>query len=282
MSEIQATRKGEHTPFDPLTGITRSTVQSLSVPAAFEPIRAVALEVEARPSRMSKIEVLDYRPSHSDEHLFLAKRGTVTLFLAKRNAEVLSEIRRVVTTSSDMDRLLTARLMSQFERRTFLTLEKAAATLTGESVFASVRYDGRTLAQSLFVPDDLDVCVVPMPYNGGRLAPDKFTLVEHYVPGTADRFEAIAIRHAPPLTRAEQAALDAVPADQDEWNVSSPMMCYALTGVTIVATVIAATSFCYHIEAPAETIPEEEIRAIGPAATARKLLAARRRILEEG
>jgi hypothetical protein len=281
MSEIRATRSGGPASVDPSTGVTRSTLQSLSAPAAFAPIRAVAMEVEARPSRMSGIEVLDYRPSHGDEHLFLAKPGTVTLFVARRNADVLSEIRKVVTTSSDSDRLLTARFMSQFERRTFVTLEAAATTLAAQSVFASVRYHGRTLAQSLFVPHDLDVCVVPMPYNGGHLSLDEFQLVEHHIPGNADRLEAIAVRHAPPLTRAEQAALKAVPADQDEWNVSSPMMCYALTGVTIVATVIAATSFCYHIETE-EPIPEDEIRSIGPAATARKLLATRRRILEEG
>jgi hypothetical protein len=282
MTEVDVTHTNGPGPLDPFTAITRSTMQSRHLPAAFEPIRAVALEVEARPSRTSKIEVLDYRPSHRDEHLFLAKPGTVTLFLARRGAEVLSEIRHLVGTSSDKDRLLTARLMSQFERRTVVTLEKAAALLTAQPVFASVRYHGRTLAQSLFVPDDLDVCVVPMPYNGGHLSLDEFTLVEHYLPDAADRLEAIAIRHAPPLTRAEQAALNAVPEDQNEWNVSSPMMCYALTGVAIVAVVIGATSFCYHIESPEETIPEVEIRAIGPAATARRLLAIRRRIIEEG
>jgi hypothetical protein len=261
---------------------TRSALQDRSLPEAFEPLRAVALEVEARPSRTSNIEVLDYQPSHVNEHLFLAKPGTVTLFVAKRDAEVLSEIRQVVTTGGDRERLLTARLMAQFERRTVVTLEKAAATLIEQPVFASVRYHGRTLAQSLFVPDDLDVCVVPMPYNGGYLSRDEFTLVEHYSPGAEDRLEAVVIRHAPPLSRAERAALEAVPSDQREWSVSSPMMCYALTGVAIVGAVIGATSFCYQIEAPRREIPEEEIRKIGPAATARKLLAIRRRILEEG
>jgi hypothetical protein len=270
------------TSLDPFTAITRSALQGRTLPPAFEPVRAVALEVEARPSRTSKIDVLDYRPNHRDGHLFLAKPGTVTLFVAKRGAAVLSEIRQVVSSGSTEDRLLTARFMAQFERRTVVTLEKAAATLSAEPVFASVRYSGRSLAQSLFVPEDLDVCVVPMPYNGGQLALDEFTLVEHHLPNAEDRLEAVAIRHAPALTRAEQAALNAVPADQNEWNVGSPMMCYALTGVAIVGVVIAATSFCYQIEAPEEAIPEEEINAIGPAATARKLLAIRRRIIEEG
>jgi hypothetical protein len=136
----------------------------------------------------------------------------------------------------------------------------------------------------LYVPDDLDVCVVPMAYNGGSLALDEFTLVEHFLPGTDTQLEAVALRHSPPLSPAERAALAAVPDDQCEMNVTSPMMCYAITGVTIVATVIAVTSFCYQITKPPEdepSISDEEVATLGPSATARKLLAIRRQILEK-
>jgi hypothetical protein len=284
MTEVDATDSTGPSSLDPFTAIPRSALQSHHVPEALEPLRTVAMEVEARPSRKSEIEVLEYEPRHDDQHLLLAKPGTVTLYLAKRGAEVLSEVRRLAF-SGGSDRLLAARLMSQFDKRTVVPMERAAELLTEQPVFASVRYHGRTLAQSLFVPDDLDVCIVPMAYNGGTLSLDEFTLVEHVMPGADTELEAVALRHSPPLSPAERAALAAVPDDQCEWNVTSPMMCYALTGVTIVATVIAATSFCYQITKPAEDEPaisDEEIAAIGPSATARKLLAIRRQILEKG
>jgi hypothetical protein len=284
MTEVDATDSSGPSRLDPFTAIPRSALQSHYVPDELLPLRTVAMELEARPSRKSAIEVLDYRPLHNERHLLLAKPGTVTLYLAKRGAPVLSEVRRLAAAGGN-DRLLSARLMSQFEKRAVVSMERAAALLVEQPVFASVRYEGRTLAQSLYVPNDLDVCVVPMAYNGGDLSLDGFSLVEHFLPSADTQLEAVALRHAPPLSAAERAALAAVPDDQVEWNVTSPMMCYAITGVTIVATVIAVTSFCYQIQKQDEdepSISDEEIAEIGPAATARKLLAIRRRILEKG
>jgi hypothetical protein len=160
-----------------------------------------------------------------------------------------------------------------------VSIEEAVAILIVQPVFASVRYGDRTMAQSLVAPEAGDVCVVPMAYNGGYLASDSFKLVEHFLPDSDAQLEAIVVRHAPSLSPAERAALQAVPADQREWSIAQPMACYAITAVTVTLVLAGATYACPGIAAP-ETLPEEEIKRIGPAATARRLLAIRRRILE--
>lgn len=251
------------------------------LPASIRALRPAAMEVEARPSRATPIEVLYYRPTHSDYPGLLAKPGTVTLFVAKQGAAILPRVRRAVESGTDDDRVIAGQLTAQFRQRSMVSIEEAVATLLRQPVFATLRYGDRTLAQNLFAPDGLDACVVPMAYNGGYVDEHSFKLVEHFLPDSDERLEAVAVVHSPPLTPAERAALRAVPPDQREWSIGQPMACYAITAVTIVAVVIAATYACPGIVEP-EAMPEKEIKAIGPAATARKLLAIRRRVLEGG
>lgn len=249
------------------------------LPEPIQALRPVALEIEARPSRVSPIDVLDYTPDHDDYPRMLAKPGTVTLFVARQGSDVIGRIRDAVTSGGDEDAHIAAELAEQFRRRSMVPIEEAVATLLVQPVFASVRYGERTMAQSLFAPDDVQACVVPMPYNGGYVADDSFKLVEHYLPGTHERLAALAVRHTPPLTPAERAALKAVPPDQREWSIGQPMACYAITAITVTIVLAGATYACPGITEP-EELPDETIKALGPEATARKLLAIRRQVLE--
>ena len=249
------------------------------LPDAIQALRPVPLEIEARPSRATRIEVLDYHASHPDRG-HLAKVGTVTLFVARSGGQMLDRIRQAATSGSGEDQAISAELAAGFSRRSMVSIEEAVATLMVQPVFASLRYGDRTLAQSLVAPDADDVRVVPMAYNGGYLASDSFKLVEHFLPESDARLEAVLLRHTPALSPAERAALRAVPPDQREWSVAQPMACYAITAVTVTLVLAGATYACPGIGIPPEELPPEEIEMIGPAATARKLLAIRRKILE--
>jgi hypothetical protein len=265
---------------DPLSAFEGSPAAAWTkLPDAIQALRPVALEIEARASRATKIELLDYRPTHQDYTGFLAKPGTVTLFVAQRHAEILGRIRRATTSAGGEDRSIAADLAAKFNQRSMVSLEQAVATLTREPVFASLRYGDRTLAQSLVAPEPDDVCVVPMAYNGGYLAENSFKLVEHVIPDSNAELEAVLVRHVPPLSLAERAALQAVPLDQREWSIAQPMACYAITAITVTLVLAGATYACPGIAEP-EPLPDREIKKIGPSATARKLLAIRRRILE--
>lgn len=258
------------------------------LPASIQALRPVSIEIESRPSRVSRIDVLDYRPGHQNYSGLLAKPGTVTLFVARHGAEIIDRIREAVASDggddrhsghAGLDRQIAAELTAQFRARTMVSIEEAVSTLLVQPAFASVRYGERTMAQSLFAPDGVEACVIAMPYNGGYVADDSFKLVEHYLPGSDERLTAVAVRHAPPLTPAERAALRAVPPDQREWSIGQPMACYAITAITVTLVLAGATYACPGIVEP-EELPDETIKELGPAATARKLLALRRQVLE--
>jgi hypothetical protein len=60
-------------------------------------------------------------------------------------------------------------------------------------------------------------------------------------------------------------------------------MCYAVSAVTVAATVIATSSFCIHagaVELEVSHLTDAEIDGLGPMRTALELLAARRRLME--
>lgn len=245
---------------------------------------AAALEAESRPMRCSPIEILEYTPSSGDPARQLAGPGTVTLFLARKGSPVLDEIRAAA--SGGQDQQLTARLRAQSKGRTPLPLNRALEMLKAQPVFADVRYGGLTLASNYFVPGDAACSAVVLPYNGGRLARQGFTLVEHWRAADDSPLQAVALLHAPPLTAAEKAALEQVPADQLELNVGKSYMCWALSAIALAALVTLAAICTYQPESdddhrgPGDHLDEDEILALGPAATARELLRLRRRKLE--
>lgn len=137
-----------------------------------------------------------------------------------------------------------------------------------------------TLASSLFVPEDLDLVIVPMPYNGGSLQDVPFTLVERHAADTnTEHYDAILIRRAPRLTEAETEALRLMPPDSLDLNVGRAAMCYAVTAVTVVAVVMFATTACPGTPIDIH-LDDDVVKRLGPELTARKLIQVRRLALD--
>jgi hypothetical protein len=95
--------------------------------------------------------------------------------------------------------------------------------MLAEPVWADVRYGGKTLANALWVPPDLDAAVVVFPYSGGRLAADGFSLIEHVVAGADAGLDAILLVHAPELTAAERSILRRVSEEESEQVVGEAL-----------------------------------------------------------
>jgi len=247
---------------------------------------SISQAAELRPIRSSEIKVLDYLPSSSDPTRQLAMSGTITLFLAPVGSSTLHEIESAVTAGDGGDIQLADRFRAQSSGRTQLPLEIAVEMVKAQSVFADVRYGGLTVASNYFVPANADYCAVVLPYNGGRLSKQGFSLIEHYLEDNDRPLQALALRHCPPLTPAEKVALVLVPATQMELTVGKAYMCWALSAIALVALVtlvaICAGKPGPHGELQEDVhLTEEQIRALGPAATARQLLQLRRQKLEE-
>jgi hypothetical protein len=229
--------------------------------------------------RSRRLELLDYRPSDPQSEDLLVPPGSITLFLARQGSNLLGEIRQAVTSDRSRDVELARRLRDIYRRRKMVSLERAVEMLRAEDVFAEIQHGRFVLASSLFVPQDLEVAMVPLPYNGGPISRSGFHLLERIKESSDAALDGFLVRHSPALTRAELAALKLVPREVLDFNVGKAAMCYAITGVALVAVVIFATSACPG-KIPDFHLDDDIIRRLGPEATARQLLGLRRKALE--
>jgi hypothetical protein len=256
-------------------------------------LRPASLETEGRPYRVKPLEVIDYETDLYAEGTLLVRSGSIGLFAAPKGSALLDEVRRAATAGDGSDREVAQRIREQFIDRKMLPIDEAVRLLIDQPVFASMRYGGRTLATSIFTPPGADIAAVAMPYNGGRLASDGFSLVEHYREDSGAELDAFVLRHAPALTRAESAALDKLPAEMLEMNVGNAALCYALSLVGIAVVVSLATGICcphWVVRAndpgaastpmPDLHIGDAQVERMSAATTARHLLRIRREMLE--
>lgn len=247
-------------------------------------LQLAADELTLRSLRYREIEILDYVPSQPDRAL-LCPAGAVRVFVAAQGDPILQRVRNIAThsKSEDVD-LVENEIVPRFAGRTELSAYQIWRLLQRSPVFASIRYGGRTLATNIFPPQDLGVVILDNPYNGGELSPAHLTLVEHRLENTDAALEAVALKHAPPLTPAERAALAQVPADQLEANLTlNARCCQSATFIMVTAVAFTAAVLCASAVMAAEEeqqhLSDEQIQRLGPAATARELLDIRREVL---
>jgi hypothetical protein len=238
--------------------------------------------------------VIDLEPQNGNS---VTPPGSITLILSRAGSGVLEQVQSAVLRGGQDLVDMAERLVTQYANREPIELGRAAKVMIQQPVFAEIRYGGETFAQGLFVPEELLAVVLILPYNGGRLAAEGFTLAERFTEASTERLEGLLLRTLPPLTAAERAVLDQVPDDQLINNVGRPRcdttywavaatvavaVTIVLPPVHITAEVLAATLTAAEAGgaiAVETNIPEADLRTLGPAASARRLLELRRQKL---
>lgn len=259
-----------------------------AVPHDLRPLRALSLEAARRPLRRRPLEVIDYhsRSPHPEEHLALL--GSISVLAARPGNSFMKEIRRAVADQDEPHTELAKRLYRQYAKRETVSIERAAAIALDQPVFADLHYGGTTLVENVFVPEDLDVALITLPYNGGRLAAGGFSLVEHPRTDDAASLDVLVLRNTPPKTKAEAAALSKVPSEQRALNVGrgpGDVACSVLLLVAAVAVEAAVVAVTFAITGKVdvehiEHIDPGTILELGPAATARQMVELRRQALQ--
>ena len=237
-------------------------------------------EADYREARISTVAFLTMPPPRRAEDAVLTMPGTVTLFLAKRGSSLLDAVRRVPTADADHIRKLTGQLRQQYSgRKRVASLDAAVKQVVAQPVFAELRLHNRTLARHLFVPDDNAVCVVTLPYTGGDLAPDAFQLVEYLKEGAKETLDAVILKHDPPLSASERAAL-AVVGDRavNASLVAAPCDTDLVEVVLMVLLYVALAKPADFTQW--EHLTDDRIREIGAQATVRQLMEVRRQALK--
>lgn len=247
-------------------------------------LQLAADELVDRSLAYRDIDVLEYVPTRSDA-VPLCPVGCVRVFVAAHGDPLLDRVRDAASADAyaDVD-VVENELRPRLEGRERVPAYQVWRQLKQSAVFASVRYGGRTLATNVFLPEGLGFVVLDNPYNGGELYPEHLTLVEHRRDDADLRLDAVALRHSPPLTAAERAAVDLVPADQLEANVTLNASC--CDNWTFAVWAIGAATFAINCgialdvaKEQARHLSEEQISRLGPAASARALLDFRREAL---
>ncbi len=249
------------------------------------------LEAERRPIRISQVEVIDHTEQFRPDILSLGSPGTMTVFVGRKGTGAIEDVRDALARRGDITKVLL-----RLQRYTLVRSDQALVELMiKQEIFADIRYGGEVLNRGIFLPEGFDLVLTVFPYNGGRLARDGFSLVEHYTEGSDGALTALVVQVSPALTGAERAALSLVPEDQLALNVGSALFCKHTTwwavgvaataafGAAVAVTVGAAVAIAAlgAVVAPSEEVhlTSEEINQLGPAGSARTLLARRHELL---
>jgi hypothetical protein len=249
----------------------------------FDALQFAAEEADNRRMRLTDVPITDYRPPDEGARLSLCPAGSITLFFARRGeADLVDRIRGAAKSGDDASRLA-EEIASLYRGRQRVSYNRAWRLLRRQPFFADVRCGAKTIATNLFLPEDLPLGVISFPHNGGRLPADSLTLVEHLrddideFGAGAQSYDAVALRYPGPLTDAERAALEQVPEDQVELNISAYADCCPdLTGMVIL---VAMTLVLAQQEEPVASLSAERLSRLSPDATARELMELRREAL---
>ena len=240
----------------------------------------VIQEIQHREIRVTKLKVVK-APAQS------GLSGTMVVVIARAGSGVLPELRAALKEGGARLTKFHNRLLKQYRSAQNSQREDAVKAMVQAPVLADVRYGGNTLNSGIHVPQNIDCALAIFPYNGGQLAAEGFELVEYPKEGAKDRLEGIVLETAPQLNAAELAALRLVPASQLGRNVGVSLDCNT-TWIAVVVTAVtllgigglAAVAAAAKMEFGEEMhLTEAQIKRLGPAASARELLALRREAL---
>ncbi len=240
-------------------------------------IQMVFAESERRAIRVTPLEVIQIEPCEDNDSSAIIHPGSIVVVLAKHGGDWMQRIRRNPAGDTVAIEKLLLELKPGFEHRERMNLDVAVRAAITSSVLTDIRSGSKPLANNIPVFKDPGVTVLTFPYNGGPLPKAGFTLVQKYK--NEESIEGIAIVRPPKLSPIEKAAMEKLRDWELELNVGPPSLCWALTAVTIAATVVLATSFCPKKRKLQTSIPPL-IEPLDPTATAVELLARRRRMIE--
>lgn len=175
----------------------------------------IAHEVASRSHRSSQLEVLEYEPcEHSVAHQLL--KTWHLLFFARAGEGEMQELQRGLLEESTRDEHLikqVRKIQEEYRQYTAMPRGNVTESLEAEAVIGEIYYGSLVIAPGFWLPEDMQMGLSLLPSTGGRLAPDAFTLVEHYLNATSASLDVLMITASLSHTKAELAASQSVPGD---------------------------------------------------------------------
>ncbi|MCB1020570.1 MAG: hypothetical protein H6509_07460 [Bryobacterales bacterium] len=114
--------------------------------------------------------------------------------------------------------------------------------------YSELRYGSKTIARAIFLETPSSVDARVFAYNGGKLTPGKFQLVQYAKSGRGTELETLVVIRPPTLSALEKTILAQVPAAGSEANISVDM---AFIGKIVRAVVNAGKNVVQRLAAAA-------------------------------
>jgi len=211
-------------------------------------------EVGLRPIRVSSCTVLEISPgAPEDDVLQGIPEGSVVAVLGAEADPLIEEIQDSIR-RSDGSRLKAIatkiqKIGDDFDRK----VARAVAEAKGQPekveldfrasdlpTVTEIRYKEKTLVSFFAVTEDFPINFQVFAYNGGFLDREAFSLIEHHESDSSPRLACILIVRPPQLSDLEARALELVPPELSEGNISSGL----IATEPVLVSVREASSIC--------------------------------------
>lgn len=242
--------------------------------------------------RRPTVVTWEHRPSERDDFYYLKPPpGSVQLFWARRGSPLLRKVESAYS-SRDVAALkeLSERIVKTVKTQPMTSVETAVDATIASPVYFDLRYGGKTLASSLALPRPIEISNLLFAYNGGPLDDGRFAVADYFKRRRSDdqdklAYDVLLVKAAPVLSELERKALEAVPEEQQEMHLASSInVANWVTVVHFVRVIVAITmtgnTMNFHHDL-ASNPPPDAFQNLGPAASARAMLEARRQIFEQ-
>ncbi|MEM9555981.1 MAG: hypothetical protein AAGC60_17120 [Acidobacteriota bacterium] len=211
--------------------------------------------------------------------------GMISLFFAVKGSPLLRQLRAAYGSANVAAIQEAGQEISRvLEQAQSVSVPEAVDQMIASPSYFDFRYRGKTLAPNLGLINGLEFATVLFPYNGGRLDESDFRIIDYRRdPHLETELEYLVVMRPPALSDLERDVLGQVPDDLLELNVGSAVLCPALCVVVVVVVLTTAGWCCLPVQGSSEyteiTLSRETAQQLGPLASARQLVQARREVL---
>jgi hypothetical protein len=238
------------------------------------------------------VEVIEANLPHED--LLPPFAGTVMLFSEKKGRGVLARLKEAYLTGDrDALRVLGAEITYEVEQRQVVSVKAAAQMLIDSPLSYDLRYGGKTLVGEIAMINDISLGSITLPWSGGELDASQFKIVNYRKSETLPEEEEEGVEHLivkrrPALNDLERQMLGAIPLEQSELHigeiVACPWLCATAVVVIYALVTAAGQNNCgYNAKRlkDIQSLSNDALEKLGPHATVRELLVARRKVFED-
>jgi hypothetical protein len=237
------------------------------------------------PDRFVTAAGFKHKRGRRSGNALLPIEGSIMMFWARPGSDIIPRLEAAYTKGDEAAlRGVNEIIAAQLADEPVPTLDAAAAAVLRSPIHFDVRYGTKVLSRTLTLPDGADVCLVTFPYNGGDLDERNFALDQYHQAGKTLEYPTLLVKVPPQLSEVELRAVEAVPADQIGINIGEASCCPAVTALILIAVALATNAGIWQEmgEQMNEVhLTEDQIKRLGPMASAQELVALRREVFEE-